>query len=312
MSDQAGCQLLSQADPSAPEYQLMWTETYKFIKAPFDPNSPFHQRAIQLDIGTPLTGVYTAQYGGANYQVQVYAHDTLYAGPDGNIKRMSELPKPPDILSWQPAKPSAPAPTPPPPGPIPQRQAPVVIVGGAPVRGDVNWPARPNFNPLPSNQARFNVFGQFDYQRTKGDDIRILGNWEQENIITVQIPQLARLQGAGGGNIRFHKLAADQLRAMFAAWEAAGLLDRILTWSGTYYPRFMRSGKQLSTHAFGCAFDINVAWNGYYKRAALVGEKGSVRELVPIANQHGFYWGGHFKYGGDLSDGMHFEWARPV
>jgi hypothetical protein len=290
----------------------MWTETYKFIKATFDPNSPFHQQAIQLDIGTPLSGVSTAQYGGANYQIQVYAHDTLYAGPDGNIKRMSGLPKPPDIVAWQPAKPSAPAPTPPPPAPIPEPRAPVVVVGGAPVPGDISWPARPNFNPLPSNEARFRVFGHFDYQRTTGDNIRILGSWEQENIITVQIPQLASLQGTNSGNIRFHHLAADQLRAMFAAWEGAGLLDRILSWSGSYVPRFMRSGKQLSTHAFGCAFDINVPWNGYYQRAALVGQKGCLRELVPIANQHGFYWGGHFKYGGDKSDGMHFEWARPV
>jgi hypothetical protein len=312
MSDQAGCQLLSQADPSAPEYQLMWTETYKFIKVPFDPNSPFHQRAIQLDIGTPLTGVSTAQYGGANYQIQVYAHDTLYAGPDGTIKRMSELPKPPDVLAWQPAKPSAAAPTPPPPPPTPTPQTPVVITGGAPVAGDVHWPPPPNFWPQPNNEARFSTFGRFDFQRTSGDNIRILGSWEQDNIISVSIPQLANVQGAGGGNIRLHKLAADQLRAIFAAWQAAGLLDRILSWSGSYVPRFMRSGKQLSTHAFGCAFDINVPWNGYYKRAALVGEKGCVRELVPLANQHGFYWGGHFKYGGDLSDGMHFEWARPV
>jgi hypothetical protein len=27
---------------------------------------------------------------------------------------------------------------------------------------------------------------------------------------------------------------------------------------------------------------------------ALRGEHGSVRELVPLANAHGFYWGGHF------------------
>jgi len=29
-------------------------------------------------------------------------------------------------------------------------------------------------------------------------------------------------------------------------------------------------------------------------RPALVGEKGSVRELVPITHQWGFWWGGHF------------------
>ncbi len=67
-------------------------------------------------------------------------------------------------------------------------------------------------------------------------------------------------------------------------------------------------------HAYGAAFDINVQWNQFNVRAALVGDKGSVRELVPIANQLGFYWGGHFRYNkhSDASDGMHFEWARPA
>jgi hypothetical protein len=40
---------------------------------------------------------------------------------------------------------------------------------------------------------------------------------------------------------------------------------------------------------------------------ALKGKQGCVRELVPIANQHGIYWGGHFKR---RPDGMHFELAK--
>jgi hypothetical protein len=42
---------------------------------------------------------------------------------------------------------------------------------------------------------------------------------------------------------------------------------------------------------------------------ALKGELGSVRELVPLANRHGFYWGGHFR---GRPDGMHFEAARII
>jgi len=254
--------------------------------------------------------VVALNFEGTNYQVQVYGHDTLYAGPDGAIKRMSALPKPADIQAWQPAAPSHPVSAPPAPAPTP-RTTPIVVVGGTPVR-DINWPPKPNFNVLQSNASRQEVFGRFDFERTSGDNIRILGNWIQDNITTVAIPQLASIKGTAGGNIQFHRLAADQLRAMWAAWEAAGLLHFVLSWSGSFVPRFMRSGKQLSTHAFGCAFDINVPWNGYYKQAALAGDQGSVRELVPIANQHGFYWGGHFPYGHGLSDGMHFEWARPI
>lgn len=36
------------------------------------------------------------------------------------------------------------------------------------------------------------------------------------------------------------------------------------------------------------------------------GEKETVLDLVKIANEHGFYWGGHFP----RLDGMHFEIAQ--
>lgn len=72
-------------------------------------------------------------------------------------------------------------------------------------------------------------------------------------------------------------------------------------------PRFVRGSRTtLSNHSWGTAFDINYAWNCLGALPALRGEKGSVRELVPIAHRHGFYWGGHFS----RRDGMHFEVAR--
>jgi len=48
-----------------------------------------------------------------------------------------------------------------------------------------------------------------------------------------------------------------------------------------------------------------VAWNERGHRPALVGDKGSVREFVPIAHKWRFWWGGHFS----TPDGMHFEVA---
>jgi hypothetical protein len=64
---------------------------------------------------------------------------------------------------------------------------------------------------------------------------------------------------------------------------------------GGFEPRFVRgSTTTLSNHSFGSAFDINVAFNERGHRPALVGEKGSVRELVPITHKWSFWWGGHF------------------
>ena len=182
----------------------------------------------------------------------------------------------------------------------------------APANSGAAFPPRPNFNPLISTADRQKVFGKFDFVAapvpSNPENIRILGTWEQDNIVRVQLPQLVGVQGAPhNGGARFHKKAADQLVALWKAWEDAGFLDRILTWDGSFVPRFIRGNRTvLSNHAFGTAFDINAALNPRGTRPLLVGKKGSVRELVTIANDHGFYWGGHF---GAKPDGMHFEIA---
>jgi hypothetical protein len=183
---------------------------------------------------------------------------------------------------------------------------------GAGPTSAANFPPRPDFPPLVSTADRQKVFGAFEFVSAPLPDnpehIRILGSFVQNNIILVPIPQLVGVKGApADGRIQFHKKAADQLIALWKAWEDAGLRDRVLTFDGSFVPRFVRgSRKVLSNHAFGSAFDINAELNPRGTRPLLVGKKGSVRELVPIANDHGFFWGGHF---GTKPDGMHFEVA---
>lgn len=170
-------------------------------------------------------------------------------------------------------------------------------------------PPKPNFNPLVSTAQRQKIFGKFEYRSFSGtDDIVILGNWERDNIVRVHIPQLRDVKGLVPKNlsIPFHKLAANQLQALFKEWEDAGLIRLVLTYAGSFVPRFVRGSRStLSNHAFGTAFDINAAWNGLGMTPARAGSVGSVRELVAIAHKHGFYWGGHFS----RPDGMHFEVA---
>ncbi len=138
--------------------------------------------------------------------------------------------------------------------------------------------------------------------------IRILGTWERDNIVDVPIPQLSRTQiQRPPAGMRFHRLAMTQLQGLWAEWERRNLLDRVLIYNGAFVPRFVRGSRtNLSNHAFGSAFDINEKYNKLGHRPALVGEKGSVRELVSIANDFGFWWGGHYD---DRKDGMHFEVA---
>ena len=129
-----------------------------------------------------------------------------------------------------------------------------------------NFPPPPSFGPLPSNAARQALFGPFEFQAApvpgNAENIRILGNWERDNMVMLTIPQLAgvAIPGAGvsGGRARFHRKAASQMVALWAAWEAAGLKGRVISWGGSFMPRFIRglADKQsLSVHAFGCAFE---------------------------------------------------------
>jgi len=181
------------------------------------------------------------------------------------------------------------------------------------------WPPRPT-NIRPYTMAeKLHAFAQFQYEPNpttfNGEGINILGNWEAANIVSVDIPQLTgKLFGArpiAHGSIRFHKLGADMLRRLWAAWEVAGLLDRVLSFQGGHAPRFIRgtqahNPRPLSNHAWGTAFDINAGQNAFGAEPALLGETGCVRELVAIANQNGFFWGGHFGH----KDGMHFELGK--
>lgn len=171
-----------------------------------------------------------------------------------------------------------------------------------------NWPPKPiRLKALANEAQRQARFGKIEYQRLSPhtDAIKITNRWEQQHMEMVEIPQLKSL--VKGGKVYFNKQAAPQLLSLFAAWEKAHLLSCIKTFDGAFNPRCIRGRQELSCHAFGIAFDLNARWNGLNRVPALVGTEGSVRELVPIANEHGFFWGGHFT---NRLDGMHFEVAE--
>lgn len=177
-----------------------------------------------------------------------------------------------------------------------------------------DFPPRPAFRAL-STEQRHALFGTIQYKaaptKQNPEAIIITNNWDKEHIVRVVVPQLIGITGApASGKIPFHKDAVPQLLALWAAWEKAGLLPLVKTYAGSWNPRFARgSTTSLSAHAWGTAFDINVAWNGLGIIPPFIGKNGSVRELVPLANQYGFYWGGHFK---SRPDGMHFEIAKII
>jgi hypothetical protein len=159
------------------------------------------------------------------------------------------------------------------------------------------------------------TFGDFDWTprpaTTPRQAITILGNWRRDNIQDVDVPQVNNIPTYGdrrmGNSIRFHRLAAAQLQALWAEWEHVGLLRLVIFWGGSFVPRY-RTGSTtgLSNHSWGTAFDINTETNGWGVRPPGLGRPGCLLPLVPIAERHGFAWGGFF----NTFDGMHFEIAE--
>jgi len=172
-----------------------------------------------------------------------------------------------------------------------------------------DWPPRPAGAYSPKGYVLFGGEG-FAYtpnSRAPGY-VEIIPEWIRNNISSVHIPQLVGVEGApGDGRVLINSHIADQFVALFRVWEESGLSNKVLTWAGSWVPRFVRGRTdKLSNHCFGSAFDINAAWNGFRKEPAAVGKRGSVRDLVPMAWELGFFWGGWY------NDGMHFEAYRSM
>lgn len=157
---------------------------------------------------------------------------------------------------------------------------------------------------------------------TYGDPRPDTAAWEAENLIEIEVPQLAGVPGQDGvvsdGRVMFHRLGARSLGDLFAAWERAGLMSKVLSFDGTYvaqpsptqpHPTQSHHGESGSAHAWAIAFDINAEWNLVGQDPAPMTATGSVIELIDIANQHGFVWGG-----ADMQNkaGLHFELGHRI
>jgi D-alanyl-D-alanine carboxypeptidase len=173
----------------------------------------------------------------------------------------------------------------------------------------VAYPARLESLPAPSTQLQIATFGKIVAKPAPTASNReriIITNGFESNIVSGVVPQLIGKDGASAsGKLSVHKLIADQFLDLWAAWERLGLTGLVTGFGGLWVPRFIRgSTTTLSNHAWGTAFDVNVSANYLWHLPAFPGENGSLFKLVPVAQDYGFGWGGHYR--GRL-DGMHFE-----
>jgi hypothetical protein len=152
------------------------------------------------------------------------------------------------------------------------------------------------------------AFGKIDPVQERGDGSFTILNpdFKNQRIAQADISPLRGISGVpANGSVDCHEKIRANLEAAVKQLVDQGKQSLILSWDGLWVPRHIMwdRSRDFSTHSWGIAFDINARWNGYGSAPPLSGERGSVRELVPIFEQHGFYWGGYFR----TQDGMHFQ-----
>lgn len=167
---------------------------------------------------------------------------------------------------------------------------------------------------------RCKKFGRFRFRPDPTDHnpehITILDGWAVSEITYVRCEQLVQF---GRAQVSINYRAKDAFLGLWQAWEDEGLLDIIESWNGSYAPRYKRgrapglqpgvpipilyASPALSNHSWGTAFDINAKLCPMGRPAP---SSSGMRQLEPIANEFGWFWGGRFK---GRPDPMHYEYV---
>jgi len=170
---------------------------------------------------------------------------------------------------------------------------------------DYHFPYTPRFRAATPYLVK-NCFGNIPLIEQHDGKLEVNDNWILKNMVILKSSDL-NLAEKASQNLIINKKIEHKILSLFSTWNKQGLLHLIRTINTTFEVRYLRGHHGiLSSHAYGIAFDINEQWNRIGHIPKYKNEIGSVRELVPIANELGFYWGGHMK----RSEGAHFEFAR--
>lgn len=157
-------------------------------------------------------------------------------------------------------------------------------------------------------------FGHIPYKPhpTKNDPDAVIVPWEWKasHLREYMIPQLAKL--GVRHSVTFHYAAGPRTVKLWQAWDYRGLLGAVHSWNGSFVTRFKRGSARanegdLSNHSWGTAFDINA--RELPRGMPVANVPLDFLALVPVAEEFGFAWGGHF----GTPDPMHFEdaWGTP-
>lgn len=144
------------------------------------------------------------------------------------------------------------------------------------------------------------IFGSFKYRDTDDGNIKILGDWKQQNLCTVILPIV-------GKKTIHRKMVNVFMTALCEIAVTIGMDDGTsspIIQFGTWAPRHMMHNpkRKLSLHSWGIACDVNWKDNK-------VGTAGNMDDrIIGVFKSHGFTYGGD--WAGKSRDPMHFQYCR--
>jgi len=158
------------------------------------------------------------------------------------------------------------------------------------------WPSPPK----PTIKAMAGFYGGFKYAELSGGNVRILGDWERDNIVLVKVkvrgPKRYR-------KLQLHRKVADLFEQLMDEVYEACPSYAVLQLGG-FCPRHKMHDprKGLSIHSWGAAFDINWMTNPVSRKL----RTNLPPSLIQIFETAGWNWGGRWR---GTKDAMHFQFT---
>lgn len=156
--------------------------------------------------------------------------------------------------------------------------------------------------PPPVGMAGLNkVYGSFKFTELSGGNVTVEAGWVHDNMVT-----LRDVCGLKGRSIQLHRHVAGIFEVCLADALRRCPKYRVRMLGG-FVPRHQRHDPKLplSTHSWGCAFDVN--WDTNPMGSKLVTDLPD--EFVAAFTEQGWDWGGRWR---SIKDAMHFQYAVGV
>jgi len=164
-----------------------------------------------------------------------------------------------------------------------------------------HWP-KP---PLPVKRGLDRFYGSFKTAELSGGNVRILGDWMQDNIVTVGVRvRSPREKSKRIRKIQVHRKIApmfeDLMAYIFEQFPGYPILQL-----GGFCPRHKMHNPErgLSVHSWGAAIDINWKNNPVSRRLKTDFPDG----FVEVFEAAGWNWGGRWN---GFKDAMHFQFTK--